>query len=63
MVNFHDPVVVTNDLCECAFGARLRVTGHSQNSLSTVAFVKLSHTLVGLYMWVCHALMFPEYDL
>jgi hypothetical protein len=51
MVNFHDPAVIVNDLCACAFAAGLWVSGASQNfPFLTVAYVKLSHTLVGLYM-------------
>ena len=51
MVNFHDPNIILLD--SCAYHApSSSLLNLTKSILSAVAFVKLSHTVDGLYMWV-----------
>jgi hypothetical protein len=50
MVNFHDPNIILLD--SCAYHASSSLRDLTRSILLTVAFVKLTHTLAGLYMCV-----------
>jgi hypothetical protein len=53
MVNFHDPITILLD--SCVYPAFCLLFKSHWAHLFAVAFVKLSHTLDGLYMCVCAA--------
>ena len=53
MVNFHDPAVLLQDQCVYyAFSASLRKLKNPPGLIFSVALLKLSVTVDGLYMWV-----------